>query len=109
MSLVELKQEEIDEVSGAGTLLGDGIIRAVNGFNSFLNAPLISSVGIVFSGVGLGIVHQIADSTGLIGSKVGIAIGRALGGDITETPNHYEKEKAQGEYTPLPTFLFGRR
>lgn len=109
MSLVELKQEEIDEVSGAGTFLGDSIINAVNGFNQILNTPLISSVGVVFSGVGLGLVHQLADTTGLVGSKVGLALGRALGGDVPETQNHYEKEKAEGQYTPLPTFIFGRR
>ena len=107
MSLVELKQEEIDEVSGAGTLLGDGIITAVNGFNQILNTPLISSVGVIFSGVGLGLVHQAADSTGLIASKLGIALGRALGGTVAETPNHYEKENAEGQYTVLPKFIFG--
>ena len=31
MSLVELKQEEIEEVSGAGTFLGDSIINGVGG------------------------------------------------------------------------------
>ncbi|OTG92561.1 hypothetical protein [Acinetobacter sp. ANC 3832] len=106
MSLVELKQEEIEEVSGAGTFLGDSIINAVNGFNQILNSKLISSVGVVFSGVGLGLVHQVADSTGLVGSKVGIAIGRALGGDVAETQNHYEKENGEGQYTILPKFIF---
>ncbi|AOA58819.1 hypothetical protein [Acinetobacter larvae] len=106
MSLVELKQEEIDEVSGAGTLLGDGIITVVNGFNKFLNSPLISSVGVTFSGIGLGRVHQLADTTGLIASKAGIALGRALGGDIPETQNHYEKEKGEGQYTFLPRWIF---
>lgn len=105
MSLVELKQEEIDEVSGAGSLIGDAIIGGVNLFNQTLNTPLISSVGKVFSAVGLGLVHQAADSTGLIGSKLGIALGRALGGDAPVTQNHYEKESADGLYTLLPTFL----
>ena len=105
MSLVELKQEEIDEVSGAGTLIGDGIIGAVNGFNQILNTPIISSVGQVFSAVGLGLVHQAADSTGLAASKVGVALGRALGGTISETPNHYEKEQGQGLYQLLPTIF----
>ena len=36
MSLVELKQEEIEEVSGAGTFLGDSIINGVNLFNQTL-------------------------------------------------------------------------
>jgi hypothetical protein len=109
MSLVELKQEEISQVTGAGSLIGDSIISGVNVFNQFLNTRIISSVGEVFSGVGLGIVHQVADTTGLVGSKVGLAIGRALGGDRAETPNHYEKESAGGYYTILPTYLFGRR
>ena len=52
MSLVELKQEEIDEVSGAGSFLGDAIIGGVNLFNQTLNTPLISSVGVIFSAVG---------------------------------------------------------
>lgn len=107
MSLVELKQEEINEVSGAGTLLGDGIITAANGFNRILNTPLISSVGVVFSGVGLGLVHQAADSTGLVASKAGIGLGRALGGTVAETPNHYQKEQSEGQYTILPKFIFG--
>ncbi len=107
MSLVELKQEEINEVSGAGSFLGDSVLNVVNGFNQILNTPLISSVGQVFSGVGLGIVHQVADSTGLVGSKLGTALGQALGGDVALTENHYEKEKAEGLYTPLPTYLFG--
>lgn len=109
MSLIELKQEEIEEVSGAGTFIGDSIINGVNLFNQTLNSPLISSVGAVFSGVGLGIVHQIADSTGLAASKGLIGLGRLLGGDVAETPNHYEKESAGGYYTPLPTFIFGRK
>lgn len=108
MSLVELKIEEIEQVSGAGTLIGNSIIGGVNLFNQVLNTRLISSVGEVFTGVGLGIVHQIADSTGLVGSKVGIAIGQALGGDLAPTTNHYEKESSGGYYTILPTFIFGR-
>lgn len=103
MSLVELKQEEIDEVSGAGTFVGDSIIRGVNLFNQTLNSKLISSVGVVFSAVGLGLVHQVADTTGLAASKALIGLGRALGGDVAETPNHYEKEKAEGQYQLLPT------
>lgn len=109
MSLVELKSEEIEEVSGAGSFLGDSIINGVNLFNQTLNSPLISSVGAVFSGVGLGIVHQAADSTGLFASKALIGLGNALGGDVAETQNHYEKESAGGYYTALPTFLFGRK
>lgn len=103
MSLVELKQEEINEVSGAGTLIGDSIIHGVNLFNQTLNSKLISSVGVVFSAVGLGLVHQAADTTGLVASKTLIGLGRALGGDVDETPNHYEKEKAEGQYKLLPT------
>nr|WP_307887686.1 hypothetical protein [Acinetobacter seifertii] len=79
MSLKELNLEEIEQVSGAGTLLGDSIINAVNAGNQFLNTPLISSVGVVFSAVGLGLVHQLADTTGYVASKVGIAVGQALG------------------------------
>lgn len=109
MSLVELKLEEINQVSGAGSLIGDSILHGVNGFNQFLNTPLISSVGEVFSGVGLGIVHQVADSTGLVGSELGTSIGKSLGGDVPLTQNHYEKEKTGGLYTPFPTYLFGTR
>ena len=105
MSLVELKQEEINEVSGAGSFLGDAIINGVNLFNKTLNSPLISSVGVVFSAVGLGLVHQVADSTGLAASKLGISLGRALGGDVAESTNHYEKEKDAGLYTLLPTIF----
>ncbi len=105
MSLVELKQEEIDEVSGAGSFLGDAIIGGVNLFNQTLNTPLISSVGVIFSAVGLGLVHQAADTTGLIGSKIGIALGRALGGDAPVTQNHYEKESSEGLYTLFPTIF----
>lgn len=99
MSLKELSLEEINQVSGAGTLIGDSIISAVNLGNQFLNNPLISSVGVVFSAVGLKSIHQAADTTGYIASKTGIALGRALGGDVPETQNHYEKEKGEGLYT----------
>ncbi|ENX35233.1 hypothetical protein F889_00900 [Acinetobacter colistiniresistens] len=105
MSLKELSLEEINQVSGAGTFIGDSIITAVNLGNQFLNNPLISSVGVVFSAVGLGLVHQAADTTGYAASKAGIALGRALGGDVAETQNHYEKEKGEGLYTPIPTIL----
>ncbi|PJG67526.1 hypothetical protein [Acinetobacter seifertii] len=105
MSLKELNLEEIEQVSGAGTLLGDSIINAVNAGNQFLNTPLISSVGVVFSAVGLGLVHQLADTTGYVASKVGIAAGQALGGNVAETQNHYEKEDSEGLYTLLPTIL----
>ncbi|WP_224971781.1 hypothetical protein [Acinetobacter oleivorans] len=107
MSLKELNQEEIKVVSGAGTLIGDSLIGAANLGNQFLNTPLISSVGVVFSGVGLGLVHQAADTTGLIASKTLVGLGNALGGDIPETQNHYEKELSEGLYTPIPTFLPG--
>ena len=102
MSLVELKQDELEQVSGAG-FLGDSIIYGVNLFNQTLNTKLISSVGVVFSAVGLGAVHQVADSTGLIASKSLVGLARMLGGTAAETPNHYEKEKGEGQYQILPT------
>ena len=48
MSLVELKQEEIEEVSGAGTFLGDSIINGVNLFNQTLTTanPLFIIVNV---------------------------------------------------------------
>ena len=50
-------------------------------------------------------MHQAADTTGLIGSKIGIALGRALGGDAPVTQNHYEKESSEGLYTLFPTIF----
>lgn len=100
MSLEVLNQQEINEVSGAGTFIGDSIIKSVNLFNKTLNTPLISSVGVTFSKIGFGLqyIHQAADTTGYVASKVGIAAGRILGGDVAESQNHYDKEKSEGLY-----------
>lgn len=105
MSLIELKQEEVEVVSGAGTFIGDSLIDVANLGNTFLNTRLISSVGVVFSAVGLGKVHQLADSTGLVTSKVLIGAGRLLGGDRNVTQLHYNKEKGEGLYTWLPSWF----
>ena len=107
MSLHELNQDEISQVTGAG-LVGNTLIGTVNVFNQVLNTKLISSVGEVFSGVGLGLVHQVADTTGLVASKTLVGLGRLLGGDLPESQNHYEKESSEGYYVLLPTYLFGR-
>lgn len=106
MSLHELNQEEIAQVSGAG-FIGNTLIGTANVFNQVLNTRLISSVGEVFSGVGLGLVHQVADTTGLVASKALVGLGRLLGGDLPESQNHYQKESSDGLYRLLPTYIYG--
>ena len=64
MSLHELNLEELNLVTGAGTLVGDGLIETGNSINNFLNIPFISSFGHAFSVVGLGVPHGIADLSG---------------------------------------------
>ncbi len=43
-ALAVLSVGEIEQVSGAGTFLGDAIINGVYAANSFLNSPLFSSI-----------------------------------------------------------------
>lgn len=101
MSIKELTEEEIDQVSGA--FLGNILICTANVFNSILNTRLVSAVGEGFSAIGLGVVHQLADTTGLIASKTLVAVGQAIGGDLSVTQNHYDKESKAGLYR----FKFG--
>lgn len=105
MSLVELNQEEMYQVSGAGTLVGDSIILGVNSFNRFLNTGPVSAFGVIFSGIGIGRIHQLADTTGYVASKSLLGLGHLLGGDLPESENHYEKEKEDGLYTSIPTII----
>lgn len=96
MSIQELTKEEVDQVSGA--FLGNILIGTANVFNSFLNLRLVSAVGEGFSAIGLSGVHQLADTTGLIASRTLVSVGRAIGGTLPETQNHYEKESNAGLY-----------
>ena len=51
-ALAVLSVGEIEQVSGAGTFLGDAIINGVYAANSFLNSPLFSSIGNAASAIG---------------------------------------------------------
>ena len=99
MSIQELTAEEVEHVSGA--FLGNVLIGTANVFNNFLNTRLISAVGEGFSAIGLGAVHQLADTTGLIASKTLVSVGQAIGGTLPVAQNHYDKESAAGLYLSL--------
>ena len=68
-ALAVLSVGEIEQVSGAGTFLGDAIINGVYAANSFLNSPLFSS------------------------------IGNAASADNHNVPLHYNKESGEGLYS----------
>ncbi len=60
-ALAVLSVGEIEQVSGAGTFLGDAIINGVYAANSFLNSPLFSSIGNAASAIGLNRTHELVD------------------------------------------------
>lgn len=96
-SITTLTALEIEEVSG-GSWLGNGLIQFTYLANSFLNTPLISSVGKTMSFFGAGPLHAIPDFGGYVVSKAAIGLGVALGGTDTGGTLHFEKEMAEGDY-----------
>lgn len=67
-ALAVLSVGEIEQVSGAGTFLGDAIINGVYAANSFLNSPLFSSIGNAASAIGLNRTHEAGRPAGLPGA-----------------------------------------
>jgi N-acetylglutamate synthase/N-acetylornithine aminotransferase len=94
----EITSQEIAYVSGAGLIsntlafAGDVVIDAVKISNDALNTTLISSVGKTFDAVGLGSVHNLADSLGYAAFKTIAGVGSVLGGDASRIDYHYEWE-----------------
>ncbi|WP_109505161.1 hypothetical protein [Pseudomonas aeruginosa] len=101
MKISPLSSAEIEQISGAGTFLGDAIINGVYAANSFLNSPLFSSIGNVASAIGLNRTHELVDLLAFqIPSVAGLALGKLLGGtDNSNIPLHYNKENAEGLYS----------
>ena len=89
---------EIEQVSGAGTFLGDAIINGVYAANSFLNSPLFSSIGNAASAIGLNRTHELVDLLAFqVPSVAAITVGKILGGtDNHNVPLHYNKESGEG-------------
>lgn len=99
MSMIELKNEEIGLVAGAGTFLGDTLIQTSNLANDALNLRPVALFGQVFSlfgSVGKA-AHQLPDTGGYLLSQAVVGTGEALGGTVTPT-YHYEKEQSEGLY-----------
>ncbi|CAI1753875.1 hypothetical protein AB6864_11665 [Serratia proteamaculans] len=94
----ELTAVEVEIVSGAGIIsdtvgfAGDVVIDTVKLSNDALNTRTISSVGQVFNAVGLGGIHNVADSLGYAAFKTVAGVGSLLGGDASRIEYHYEKE-----------------
>jgi predicted CDP-diglyceride synthetase/phosphatidate cytidylyltransferase len=94
----ELTASEVEIVSGAGIIssslgfVGDVIIDTVKLSNDALNTRTISSVGKVFDAVGLGGIHNVADSLGYAAFKTVAGAGSLLGGDASRIEYHYDKE-----------------
>lgn len=94
-----LNSAEVQNISGGGALIGNALIGSVQLGNNFLNTPLISSVGTVFSAIGgpLTLIHQAADLGGYGLSLAVAGLGSALGG--TGSVNyHYLVDQAKGQY-----------
>ncbi|MNG82881.1 hypothetical protein [Serratia inhibens] len=94
----ELTAGEVEIVSGAGLIsgavgfVGDVVIDTVKLSNDVLNTRTISSVGQVFNAVGLGSIHNAADSIGYAAFKTVAGVGSLLGGDASRIEYHYENE-----------------
>lgn len=83
-ALAVLSVGEIEQVSGAGTFLGDAIINGVYAANSFLNSPLFSSIGNAASAIGLNRTHELVDLLAFqVPSVAAITVGKILGGPTT--------------------------
>ncbi len=100
-ALAVLSVGEIEQVSGAGTFLGDAIINGVYAANSFLNSPLFSSIGNGASAIGLNRTHELVDLLAFqVPSVAAITVGKILGGtDNHNVPLHYNKESGEGLYS----------
>ncbi|ENO4363839.1 hypothetical protein ACBH79_005582 [Pseudomonas aeruginosa] len=100
-ALAVLSVGEIEQVSGAGTFLGDAIINGVYAANSFLNSPLFSSIGNAASAIGLNRTHELVDLLAFqVPSVAAITVGKILGGtDNHNVPLHYNKESGEGFYS----------
>ncbi|MFO6373147.1 hypothetical protein ACLBYN_11760, partial [Pseudomonas aeruginosa] len=100
-ALAVLSVGEIEQVSGAGTFLGDAIINGVYAANSFLNSPLFSSIGNAASAIGLNRTHELVDLLAFqVPSVAAITVGKILGGtDNHNVPLHYNKESGEGLYS----------
>lgn len=105
MSLTILNQEEINLVTGAGTLVGDGLIQTGNALNDFLNIPFISSFGHAFSVAGLGVPHGIVDLSGWTASQALIGAGKVLGGDVATSQTHWNHDYNKGDYNVIPKWI----
>lgn len=98
MSLKQLTNLEIEQVSGAGAL-GGLVQTGANIFAGGLNvqAPIWKPLSLI---PGVGTVHQVID-TGFLAISEGVyKAGALLGGDKDQIKFHYDKEKNDGTYNP---------
>lgn len=97
----QLNCHEIEQVSGAGTCIGDAIIDGVYDANALINGPVFSTIGETASAIGLERTHELVDLVAFqVPSVAGIAVGKLLGGtDSHKVPLHYDKESAEGLYS----------
>lgn len=104
MSIQELNQNEIDEVSGA-FLLGNSIQLGANLVSGFLN--LVSPVGELISLIpGVGIAHLIGDAAIQGATDTAYRLGGSLGGNVPQTKMHFQQELKDGTYNPLGIFKY---
>ncbi|HFQ9472576.1 TPA: hypothetical protein ACHTPP_004424 [Pseudomonas aeruginosa] len=84
-ALAVLSVGEIEQVSGAGTFLGDAIINGVY----------------AASAIGLNRTHELVDLLAFqVPSVAAITVGKILGGtDNHNVPLHYNKESGEGLYS----------
>ena len=104
MSIKELTQDELHQVSGAN-LIGNLFIQSGNAINNFLNIPFISSFGHAFSVAGWGVPHGIVDLSGYTASKALTTTGKLLGGTIPESQTHYNHDYLRGDYNLIPKWI----
>lgn len=104
MSIQELSQKEIDDVSGA-FFLGSSIQFGSNLVSGFFN--LVSPVGKLISLIpGVGVAHLIGDAVIQGVTDTAYRLGGGLGGNIPQTKMHFQQELSEGTYNPLGIFKY---
>lgn len=99
MSIQELTQLEINEVSGAG-IVGNTIQFGANAVSGFFNAvvPIGKAISLI---PGVGVAHLVGDALLQGGTDAAYNLGSALGGNLNQQKMHFGDELADGTYNPL--------